>query len=71
MTQKRPVPSLVVFSSETERRTWRVARTVAGPDGLVETMVLSLITASGRPSFSFRSKWIWSGRRGASPPGAQ
>ena len=65
------VPSFVFFSSDTDRRIWRVASTSPGRTGSWKTMVLSDITASGRPSFSFRSKWIWRGRWGASRSGAQ
>ena len=36
ITQKRPVPSFVVFGSLTERRIWRVRSTVAGPHRFVE-----------------------------------
>ena len=61
MTQKRPVPSFVVFGSLTDRRIWRVCSTSPGRTGSWNTIVLSVITASGSPNVSFRSKWTWSG----------
>ncbi len=71
MTQKRPVPSLVVFSSLTERRIWRVRSRSPGRTGSWNTMVLSLMTASGNPRPSLRSKWTCRGRAWAVRPGAQ
>ena len=71
ITQKRPVPSLVVFSSDTERRIWRVVMRSPGRTGSPKVMTLSLITASGRPSVSFRSKWTFRGTWGSDTPGAQ
>ena len=47
ITQKRPVPSFVVFGSLTERRIWRVRKRSPGRTGSWNTIVLSVITASG------------------------
>ncbi len=65
------MPSFVVFGSLTERRIWRVCRTSPGRTGSWNTIVLSVITASGRPNVSFRSKWTCSGSASSVRPGAQ
>ena len=59
------------FGSETERSTCQVRSRSPGRTGSRNTMVLSVITASGRPSFSFRSKCTWSGCATSLRPGAQ
>ena len=71
MTQKRPVPSFVVFSSLTERRTWYVRRTSPMRTGVWNSMLLSDMIASGSPKSSLRSKCTWSGSACSVRPGAQ
>ncbi len=46
-------------------------RTSPGRTGSWKTIVLSVITASGRPKRSLRSKCTWSGERCSVRPGAQ
>jgi hypothetical protein len=71
ITQKRPVPSLVRFGSEIERSTCQVFSRSPGRTGSPNTMVLSVITASGSSSTCFRSKWTCSGCADPLRPGAQ
>ena len=71
MTQKRPVPSLVVFGSLSDRSTCDVLTTSPGRTGAWNTTSLSLMIASGRPRRSLRSKWTWSGSFCAVWPGCQ
>ena len=71
MTQNRPVPSFVVFGSLSDRRTCDVLITSPGRTGVWKATSLSLITASGRPRTSLRSKCTCSGSRGTDWPGCQ
>src|SRR5207248_6737617 len=71
ISQKRPVPSFVVFSSLTDRSTCLVERTSPGRTGSKNVSELSLITASGRSNRSFMSKCTCSGRACSVRPGAQ
>ena len=71
ITQKRPVPSFVVFSSLTERSTWCVRRRSPTRTGSWNTNVLSVITASGSSKRSFKSKCTCSGTCGSVRPGRQ
>ena len=71
MTQKRPVPSLVVLGSLSERSTWAVLMTSPGRTGSWNATSLSLMIASGRPRRSFRSKCTCSGSLCAVWPGCQ
>src|SRR5262249_37910199 len=64
ITQNRPVPSLVVFGSDTERSTCRVRSRSPIRTGSWKVMVFSLMIASGRASCSLRSKWTCSGTAG-------
>jgi hypothetical protein len=48
--------------SLTDRRIWRVCEDVARRTGSWNTIVLSVITASGRPNVSLRSKCTCNGR---------
>ena len=66
-----PCPSFVVFSSLTERSTWWVRSTSPMRTGAWNSMVLSVMTASGRPKRSFRSKCTCSGSACSVRPGAQ
>ena len=48
-----------------------MVNTSPGRTGSWNTIVLSVITASGSPRRSFRSKWTFNGRRCSLRPGAQ
>ena len=65
------MPSLVVFGSLSERRTWAVLITSPGRTGSWKTTSLSLMIASGRPSRSLRSKCTCRGSFWAVCPGCQ
>src|SRR5205085_12192384 len=69
ITQNRPVPSFVVFGSLTERRIWRVRNRSPGRTGSWNTIVLSVITASGSAKIRFRSKCDCKGTPGSVRPG--
>ena len=66
-----PRPSFVRFGAETERSTCQVFRRSPGRTGSPNVIVLSVITASGSASFSFRSKCTWRGCATDVRPGAQ
>ncbi len=65
------MPSFVVFSSLTERSTWWVRSTSPIRTGVWNSIVLSVMTASGRPKRSLRSKCTCSGSASSVRPGAQ
>jgi len=71
ITQKRPVPRRVVFSSLTDTSRCALVMRSPGRIGSWNVVVLSLMIASGNSKRAFMSKWIWSGSFSTSRPGAQ
>src|ERR1700694_3586259 len=71
MTQKRPVPSFVVFSLLTDRKRWHDVITSPTRTGSWNTIVFSEMMASGRSRRSFMSKCTCNGKPGVERHGAQ
>lgn len=61
----------MVLGPLTDRRIWRVCSRSPGRTGSWNTIVLSVITASGRSNAALRSKCTCSGRATSVRPGAQ